>query len=59
MDFLEPLKTSELLEQAKAILREKVPFYDKDRYFSPDIVEAINLIENNVLSDVLSIRITR
>jgi histidine ammonia-lyase len=59
LDFLKPLKTSESLEQAKAILREKVPFYDKDRYFSPDIVQAINLIESNVLSDVLSICITR
>ena len=59
LDFLEPLKTSELLEQAKAILREKVPFYDKDRYFSPDIVQAIKLIESNVLSDVLSICVTR
>jgi len=59
LDFLEPLKTSESLERAKAILRERVPFYDKDRYFSPDIVQAINLIENNVLSDVLSICITR
>jgi len=33
LDFLKPLKTPESLERAKAILRKKVPFYDKDRYF--------------------------
>ena len=59
LDFLKPLKTSESLERAKAILRKEVPFYDKDRYFSPDIVQAIKLIESNVLSDVLSICVTR
>ena len=59
LDFLKPLKTSESLERAKAILRKKVPFYDKDRYFSPDIVQTIKLIESNVLSDVLSICVTR
>lgn len=44
IDFRAPLKTSKLLEEAKSMLREKVPFYDKDRYFAPDIAKATKLI---------------
>lgn len=44
IDFRAPLKTSGCLESAKSMLREKVPFYDKDRYFSPDIEKATQLI---------------
>ena len=44
VDFRTPLKTSESLEQAKALVRQKVPFYDKDRYFAPDIARAIELV---------------
>ncbi len=47
VDFRKPLKTTPLLEQAKAMLRERVPFYDKDRYFSPDIEAAKRLIESS------------
>jgi histidine ammonia-lyase len=44
VDFRAPHKTSASLEEAKAMLRERVPFYDKDRYFSPDIAEAVALV---------------
>jgi histidine ammonia-lyase len=44
IDFRAPLKTSPLLEKAKSMLRDNVPFYDKDRYFAPDIAKAIELI---------------
>ena len=44
LDFLTPLKSSEPIEQAKAILRQQVPFYDKDRYFSPDIEKTCSLV---------------
>ncbi|SHO55392.1 histidine ammonia-lyase [Vibrio quintilis] len=44
LDFRVPLKTSDKLEQAKAMLRAKVPFYDKDRYFAPDIAAADDLL---------------
>jgi histidine ammonia-lyase len=44
LDFRAPLKTSDRLEQAKAMLRAKVPFYDKDRYFAPDIAAAETLL---------------
>ncbi|MGF1763706.1 histidine ammonia-lyase [Aliivibrio kagoshimensis] len=44
LDFRAPLKSSPLIEQAKAELRERVDFYDKDRYFAPDIEKANQLI---------------
>jgi histidine ammonia-lyase len=46
VDFRKPLRTSPLLEEAKALLRVHVPFYDTDRYFSPDIEAATRLIES-------------
>ena len=45
LDFRAPLKTSQSLEAAKAEVREVVAFYDKDRYFSPDIEAAKALIQ--------------
>lgn len=49
LDFLAPLKSSMTLEQAKSVLRSEVPFYDKDRYFAPDIEKAARLIGNGAL----------
>jgi histidine ammonia-lyase len=46
LDFRAPLKTSLLLEEAKALVRKEVAFYDQDRYFAPDIKAVIGLIEN-------------
>ncbi len=46
LDFRRPLRTSPRLEEAKALLRERVPFYQVDRYFSPDIEAATRLIES-------------
>ncbi len=53
IDFRSPLKTSKPLEQAKSILRSKVSFYDKDRYFAPDIEKAAELIRQEKLAQVL------
>ncbi|WP_028866172.1 histidine ammonia-lyase [Psychromonas aquimarina] len=44
LDFRAPLKSSGLIEQGKAELRGRVDFYDKDRYFAPDIAKANQLI---------------
>lgn len=44
VDFRAPNHTTVPLEQAKAELREQVPFYDKDRYFAPDIEKAAALV---------------
>lgn len=45
VDFRAPNKASAPLEDAKALLRAEVPFYDKDRYFAPDIEKACALIQ--------------
>ncbi|GAB3524315.1 histidine ammonia-lyase [Photobacterium alginatilyticum] len=45
LDFRTPNKSSERIEQAKAQLRERVSFYDKDRYFAPDIEKANQLLK--------------
>ncbi|MEH6580170.1 MAG: aromatic amino acid lyase [Amphritea sp.] len=44
VDFCAPLKASEMHEIAKTELRSVVPFYYKDRYFSPDIEKAKSVI---------------
>lgn len=46
IDFRNPLKTTEKLEKAKKILRDKVSFYDEDRYFADDIKKAYELIRD-------------
>lgn len=40
MDFHRPLRSSAVLEDAHTHIRAKVPFYERDRFFAPDI-EAI------------------
>lgn len=57
LDFLAPLKSSDTLEQAKALLRSEVPFYDKDRYFSPDIERAAGLIDDGELKPFIKISV--
>ena len=53
MDFRRPLRSTEVLEDAKQVLRDRVPFYDKDRYFAPDIENATSLINEGALSRLL------
>ncbi len=50
LDFRAPLKAAERIEAAKAELRALVPFYDKDRYFAPDIEKAQRLVQSGLLS---------
>ena len=54
LDFRAPLKASDKIEQAKALLRDFVSFYDKDRYFAPDIAEASALIESGSFNYLLA-----
>ncbi len=44
IDFRAPNHSSTNVELAKQQLREEVPFYDKDRYFAPDIEKANALL---------------
>lgn len=53
LDFRAPLKAAEGVEACKAELRAVVPFYDKDRYFAPDIEKAQQLIKAATLNTYL------
>ncbi|MDE1168143.1 MAG: histidine ammonia-lyase [Pseudomonas sp.] len=46
VDLHAPLKTSELLTEVMAFIREEVAHYDEDRYFAPDIAAARAWVEN-------------
>lgn len=54
VDFRKPLKSSAKLEQARALVREQVPFYDQDRYFAPDIEKIYTLIRRGVFNPLVS-----
>jgi histidine ammonia-lyase len=51
-DFHAPLKSSAILEQARALVRAEVPHLDEDRELAPDIVKAIALVRTGRLADV-------
>jgi len=38
------------LEKARQLLREKVPFYQEDRFFAPDIEAAQYLLQSGCLN---------
>lgn len=44
LDMRQGLRTSDLLEKAKGLLRSEVGFYVDDRYFAPDIAVAYELL---------------
>jgi histidine ammonia-lyase len=44
IDFRAPRKTSPLLQAAHALIRQRVPFYDRDRLFGPDIQAIKDLV---------------
>lgn len=50
MDFHRPLKSSAVLEDIHAKIRSLVPFYEKDRFFAPDIEAARTLVSSGALS---------
>ncbi|MGV8920347.1 MAG: histidine ammonia-lyase [Pseudomonas sp.] len=53
LDFRDDLNSSPKLEQARTALRSKVPFYDKDRFFAPDIEAASQLLAAQTLNPLL------
>ncbi len=57
LDLRNGLKTSAKLEQARAILRKEVPFYEKDRFFAPDINAATELLASRCLSELVSAKL--
>lgn len=57
LDFREGLVTTEPLETARHALREQVSHYDKDRFFSPDIEAATELLLARTLSGLMPARL--
>jgi histidine ammonia-lyase len=54
LDLRNGLKTSPKLEKARAILRKEVPFYEKDRFFAPDINVATELLVSRCLTGLIA-----
>ena len=57
LDFRKPLQTSVRLQSLMQLLRNDVPFYDKDRYFAPDIEAAKQLIKRHDLMDTTQLQL--
>ncbi|MCD6008269.1 histidine ammonia-lyase [Halomonas sp. IOP_31] len=53
LDFRNGLTTTAPLEQARGALRERVTYYDKDRFFAPDIEAAGELLKARTLSHLV------
>ncbi len=53
LDFLRPLKSSPLVEQAYSLVRSQVPFAEVDRAFYKDIQALKKLIDTNQFDSVL------
>ena len=53
LDFRQGLKTTTALEEARHTLRERVAYYDKDRFFAPDIDAACELLSSGVLNALI------
>ncbi len=52
-DFHAPMKSSERLERARALLRAKVPHLDDDRHMTPDMEQAAALVMSDALADAV------
>lgn len=52
IDFLRPLKASQMIESAQAQIRKVVPFAETDRFFGDDIEALANLIQQGVFDDL-------
>ncbi|GAB7543423.1 histidine ammonia-lyase [Cupriavidus sp. 8B] len=57
LDFREGLKSSPKLEQARSLLRAEVPYYEKDRFFAPDIETASQLLAGGALNALVPARL--
>ena len=53
IEFLRPLKSSPVLEQVHALLRQHVQAMPQDRYLAPDIEAATALVANGALASIV------
>ncbi|ESQ75128.1 histidine ammonia-lyase [Asticcacaulis sp. AC402] len=54
-DFHAPLNSSAALESVRALVRQAVPALDDDRYFHPDLQQAIALVRTGSVADAAGI----
>jgi histidine ammonia-lyase len=54
IDFHRPHRSSEALETAHGLIRGAVPFYERDRFFAPDIAAATRLVESGAFRSYCS-----
>lgn len=54
MDFRAPHKSTEKIEEAKAMIRAEVTFYEEDRYFTDDIEKAITLVRSGLYNKFIN-----
>jgi histidine ammonia-lyase len=52
-DFHTPMASSERLERARALLREKVPHLDDDRHMAPEMEAATALVVSGAITDAV------
>jgi histidine ammonia-lyase len=55
IEFHQPLRSSAQLMGVHQSLRKSVPFYDKDRFFAPDIAAAKEFVLQGTLADQCSV----
>ena len=53
LDFRHGLKSSAGLERARSLLRARVPYYQEDRFFAPDIEAASELLASGCLNELV------
>ncbi len=53
IEFRRPLKTSEMLEKTHAMIRERVPALDEDRYMAPDLEASKALVQSGAFDSFM------
>lgn len=53
IDFHRPLETSPALARAMALIRERVPSYDRDRFWAPDLAAITDIVQSGVFREYL------
>lgn len=52
LEFVRPLKTSAILEEVQARIRQDIPYFEKDEIFSEAINKAIDIIRSGELLEI-------
>ncbi|MCR9219818.1 MAG: histidine ammonia-lyase [Alphaproteobacteria bacterium] len=53
IDFHRPLETSPALQRAMTLIRARVPGYERDRFWAPDLAAITDLVQSGVFRDFL------